>query len=170
MQKISTWHKYIFTHRPPAAHNSTLIRLEDEAFSLKRSNSDLHKCREVLLWIFLQAAQAFPAQLHTPSKQKQISIHWQLPYFRDIKKNGAGIVYNMDSSGDLNTESTTRTRKSAEVLPGLHLPKAHSTRTILEDQKHKSQLVTWKPPKNNYPFSPLYVWRTHDFRKVFISP
>lgn len=34
--------------------------------------------------------------------------------YRDIKKNGAGIVYNTGSSGYLNTENTARTQKSAE--------------------------------------------------------
>lgn len=90
--------------------------------------------------------------------------------YRDIKKNGAGIVYNTGSSGYLNTENTAGTQISREVLPGLHLPKAHSTRTVLEDPNHESQFVTLKLPKNNYQLSPLYLWRIHDFTKVFISP
>lgn len=49
--KIGICYKYIFIHRPTAAHNSMLNRLEDEAFSLKPSNCDLHKRREILLQI-----------------------------------------------------------------------------------------------------------------------
>lgn len=165
---MSTWHKYIFTHRPPAACNSTLIRLEDEDFSLKPSNSALHKCRGVLLWISCELHRRFlPSSTHHENKSRS-PITDSCHTLQRHKEKWAGIVYNTGSSGYLNTENSARTQKSAEILPGLHLPKAYSTRTFLEDQNHKNQLVTLKPPKNDYQLSPHYLWRTHDFTKVFM--
>lgn len=134
-KKTSIWHKYIFTHRPPAAHNSTLIRLEDEAFSPKPSK----------LW-FTEAQRGFTANFpasctgvscpapHTIKTKADLKSLTAAILYRDIKKNGAGIVYNTGSWGYLNTKNIARTQKSADTA-SLHLPKAHSTRTILQDPK-----------------------------------
>lgn len=51
---------------------------------------------------------------HTIKTKADLNSLTAAVLYRDIKKNGVGIVYNTGSSGYLSTENTARTQKSAE--------------------------------------------------------